>query len=352
MTHVLLFFHLLGAVAFFAGGAVVGTLQLAAIRRERPSEVYALLRLAPVGAALVGHRRAADARLRDRARRARGFRLLAGVDPGGARALGREHGGRRLRRPHRPARPPPRSAARGGGRRAEPRAARARRGARPAAREPRERADARRDPRAHGLAAVALTWGRRTGRRCRGRRRTSARSESGPSRARRVLRPADHAEAVDRRQRDPERGEPRVEVPRGREHGLAGDEVGDEEEADLEGVAAEDVAHRERVVAEPRRRRFPSEISGSAVAAASTVAPKITPLTPSRFASSLPLSSRATPAQSVTARRDPEERGDSRGRRRRANGCGWSGCMRSRRPAARPAAGHLDLPARILRARG
>jgi hypothetical protein len=54
LTHVLLFFHLLGAVSFFAGAAVVGTLQLAAIRRERPSEVHALLRLAPVGAALVG----------------------------------------------------------------------------------------------------------------------------------------------------------------------------------------------------------------------------------------------------------------------------------------------------------
>ena len=54
LTHVLLFFHLLGAISFFAGAAVVGTLQVAAIRRERPSEVYALLRLAPVGAALVG----------------------------------------------------------------------------------------------------------------------------------------------------------------------------------------------------------------------------------------------------------------------------------------------------------
>jgi len=54
LTHVLLFFHLLGAFGFFAGAAVVGVLQLAAIRRERPSEVYALLRLAPVGAALVG----------------------------------------------------------------------------------------------------------------------------------------------------------------------------------------------------------------------------------------------------------------------------------------------------------
>jgi uncharacterized membrane protein len=54
LTHVLLFFHLLGAVSFFAGAAVVGTLQFAAIRRERPSEVYAMLRLAPAGAALVG----------------------------------------------------------------------------------------------------------------------------------------------------------------------------------------------------------------------------------------------------------------------------------------------------------
>ena len=54
LTHTLLFFHLLGAVSFFAGAAVVGTLQLAAIRRERPSEIYALLRLAPAGAALVG----------------------------------------------------------------------------------------------------------------------------------------------------------------------------------------------------------------------------------------------------------------------------------------------------------
>ncbi len=54
LTHVLLFFHLLGAFCFFAGGAVVGVLQLAAIRRERPSEIHGLLRLAPFGAALVG----------------------------------------------------------------------------------------------------------------------------------------------------------------------------------------------------------------------------------------------------------------------------------------------------------
>jgi uncharacterized membrane protein len=54
LTHVLLFFHLLGAVSFFAGAAVAGTLQLAAIRRERPSEVNALLRLTRVGVVLVG----------------------------------------------------------------------------------------------------------------------------------------------------------------------------------------------------------------------------------------------------------------------------------------------------------
>jgi uncharacterized membrane protein len=53
-TNVFLFLHLLGAFCFFAGGAVVGVLQNAAIRQERPSEIYAYLRLAPVGAALVG----------------------------------------------------------------------------------------------------------------------------------------------------------------------------------------------------------------------------------------------------------------------------------------------------------
>jgi uncharacterized membrane protein len=54
VTHVLLFFHLLGAVSFFAGAAVAGTLQVAAIRRERPSEIHALLRLTRVGVVLVG----------------------------------------------------------------------------------------------------------------------------------------------------------------------------------------------------------------------------------------------------------------------------------------------------------
>ena len=49
----LLFFHLLGALCFFAGGAVAGTLQLGALRRERPSEILSLLRLTRVGVLLV-----------------------------------------------------------------------------------------------------------------------------------------------------------------------------------------------------------------------------------------------------------------------------------------------------------
>ena len=54
MTEILLFFHLLGAFCFFAGAAVAGTLQLAALRRERPSEILVLLRLTRAGVALVG----------------------------------------------------------------------------------------------------------------------------------------------------------------------------------------------------------------------------------------------------------------------------------------------------------
>ena len=51
--HWLLFFHLLGAFSLFGGAAVAGTLQLAALRRERPSEILALLRLTRVGVVLV-----------------------------------------------------------------------------------------------------------------------------------------------------------------------------------------------------------------------------------------------------------------------------------------------------------
>ena len=53
LTNWLLFFHLLGAFSFFGGAAVAGTLQLAALRRERPSEIAALLRPARVGVVLV-----------------------------------------------------------------------------------------------------------------------------------------------------------------------------------------------------------------------------------------------------------------------------------------------------------
>jgi uncharacterized membrane protein len=54
LAHWLLLGHLLGAFSFFAGAAVAGTLQLGAIRRERPSEILVLLRLTRVGVALVG----------------------------------------------------------------------------------------------------------------------------------------------------------------------------------------------------------------------------------------------------------------------------------------------------------
>jgi len=54
LYHWLLFFHLLGAFALFAGAAVAGTLQIAAMRRERPSEILTLLRLTRVGVVLVG----------------------------------------------------------------------------------------------------------------------------------------------------------------------------------------------------------------------------------------------------------------------------------------------------------
>lgn len=52
-THWLLFFHLLGAFCFFAGAAVAGTLQLGAMRREKPSEILLLLRLTRVGVVIV-----------------------------------------------------------------------------------------------------------------------------------------------------------------------------------------------------------------------------------------------------------------------------------------------------------
>jgi uncharacterized membrane protein len=54
MTSWLLFFHLLGAVLFFAGAAVAAVGQLVALRRERPSEIALLLGTTRWGVALVG----------------------------------------------------------------------------------------------------------------------------------------------------------------------------------------------------------------------------------------------------------------------------------------------------------
>jgi uncharacterized membrane protein len=51
--HWLLFFHLIGAFCFFAGAAIAGTLQIGAMRRERPSEILTLLRLTRVGVLVV-----------------------------------------------------------------------------------------------------------------------------------------------------------------------------------------------------------------------------------------------------------------------------------------------------------
>jgi uncharacterized membrane protein len=50
----LLLFHLLGAFLFVAGAVVAGILQLAAMRREQPSEVALLLRLTQPAVIVVG----------------------------------------------------------------------------------------------------------------------------------------------------------------------------------------------------------------------------------------------------------------------------------------------------------
>ena len=54
VTDTLLFFHLLGAFFFVAGAVVAGVLQVAAMKRELPSEIVLLLRLTRVGVVLVG----------------------------------------------------------------------------------------------------------------------------------------------------------------------------------------------------------------------------------------------------------------------------------------------------------
>ena len=69
---------------------------------------------------------------------------------------------------------------------------------------------------------------------------------------------------------------------------------------------------------------MPELISGSALAVASTVAPKMTPFTPARSASTLPLTSSTTPASSVTAQPAPN-RLATLSVDEPANGCGCSG---------------------------
>jgi uncharacterized membrane protein len=50
----LLLFHILGAFLLFAGSIVAGTLHLAAIRRDRPSEIALLLGLIQPAVAMIG----------------------------------------------------------------------------------------------------------------------------------------------------------------------------------------------------------------------------------------------------------------------------------------------------------
>jgi len=52
--HWLLFLHVTGAGVFVAGAVVAGAAQIAALQRERPSEIAILLRFARYGVALAG----------------------------------------------------------------------------------------------------------------------------------------------------------------------------------------------------------------------------------------------------------------------------------------------------------
>src|SRR5712691_6654653 len=54
MTHALLFLHLLSAFVFVAGAVAAGILQIAALRRERPSEVALLLRVTRTAVVMLG----------------------------------------------------------------------------------------------------------------------------------------------------------------------------------------------------------------------------------------------------------------------------------------------------------
>ena len=54
MTHALLFLHLVSAFLFVAGAVAAGVLQIAALRRERPSEIALLLRTTRAAVAILG----------------------------------------------------------------------------------------------------------------------------------------------------------------------------------------------------------------------------------------------------------------------------------------------------------
>ena len=55
----------------------------------------------------------------------------------------------------------------------------------------------------------------------------------------------DDSRRVDHGQNDADAGEPAVGMTASRQQGATGDEISDQEEADLERIAAEDVAHGE-----------------------------------------------------------------------------------------------------------
>ncbi len=54
MSHALLFLHLLSAFLFVSGAVTAGVLQVAALRRERPSEIALLLRTTRAAVAILG----------------------------------------------------------------------------------------------------------------------------------------------------------------------------------------------------------------------------------------------------------------------------------------------------------
>ena len=54
MTNALLFLHLVSAFLFVSGTVAAGVLQIAALRRERPSEIALLLRTTRVAVLYLG----------------------------------------------------------------------------------------------------------------------------------------------------------------------------------------------------------------------------------------------------------------------------------------------------------